>query len=357
MQLMDSDQIDLAQSDLASQLQDMQQAQALSLAPSIQGSVEQPMVEQQQPTREQSLKSLIEQQMQSGMNRRQKDIELARMLHAEQLKQPNQVDLTNFFGMANAAGADPRNASYKAPENYDPSVGQARISKEEGAMTDDQLAYLKAQLEAEQSAKNAAMSMLKSQGTDRRFDFGKELDIRGRIAGSPESKMIKANTILMDKLNKYEQVFHEIGDKTSLTGEDKAKIDAAQKDAAIAWKEAANLGALQGPDMLMIEGAIGESPTTARAFGGYTISGGSKGLISKVKTARDSAKRSGQYNLENIKTVYPYEAGQDIYNRYQKELDTTSSGNTLYDKNKKEKTTSINDKLKRMKELDKKASE
>ena len=347
MQLMDSDQIDQMQNDLASQLQSMQQAQALSLAPSVQGSVEQPMVEQQQPTREQSLKSLIEQQMQSGMNRRQKDIELARMLHAEQLKQPNQVDLTNFFGMANAAGADPKNASYKVPENYNPMVGQAAISKEEGAMTDDQLAYLKAQLDAEQSAKNAQLSLLKSEGTDRRFGFGKDLEIRSKILGSEESKMIKANTILMDKLNKYDEVFKEVGNKASLTGEEKARLDAAQSDAAIAWKESAKLGALQGPDLGMIDKALSQSPTGGNAILGYSLSGGAKGLKSKINTARDSARRSGQYYLENVRTVYPevaYPVAGDIYNNYQKELDRTYSGKTLYskegkdsDKNKKQK--------------------
>lgn len=173
---MDSDQLDLAQSDIASQLQALQQSQAMAFAPSVQGSVEQPMVESQQPTREQSLKSLIEQQMQSGMNRRQKDIDLARMLHAEKLKQSPQVDLTNFFGIANAAGADPRNASYKAPVNYDPMAGQAGISKEEGAMTDDQLAYLKAQLEAENAAKALASKSSKGDDYNRHFDESKVLN-------------------------------------------------------------------------------------------------------------------------------------------------------------------------------------
>jgi len=344
---MDSDQIDQSQEELANQLRAMQQSQALSLAPSVQGSVEQPMVEPQRPQAEQSLQSLLEKQMAQGMNRRQKDIDLARMLHAEKLKQGNQVDLTNFFGMANAAGADPRNATYKAPENYDPMVGQAAINKEEGAMTDDQIAYLKEQLAAEQAAKNAQLSLLKSEGTDRRFGFGKDLEIRSKILGSEESKMIKANTILMDKLNKYDEVFNEVGNKASLTGEEKSRLDSAQSDAAIAWKESAKLGALQGPDLGMIDKALSQSPTGGNSILGYSLSGGAKGLRSKINTARDSARRSGQYYLENVRTVYPemaYPVAGDIYKNYQKELDRTYSGKTLYskedkdsDKNKKQK--------------------
>lgn len=262
---------------------------------------------------EQQLRAMIEKQMVEGIDKQRENEELQRLMLEKSLSQGVQPDLSAAWGLVKAAGGD-TSAANLAPKDLNPDVLalQKELQKTSAGITDDEINLLRAKLQNKKEDKDRK--------TQERFMFAKELDIRSRINNSDEAKKIKANTTLADRINKYEQVLQEVGNKTSLTGKDKAKIDAAAAAAQIAWKEAANLGALVGGDFKMIEEAVSQTPTTIGGFGKYVVAGGVEGIKEKLKTAREESGRMGKFNLQNLQTVYPYEVGQSIYENYDKEL-------------------------------------
>lgn len=74
------------------------------------------------------------------------------------------------------------------------------------------------------------------------------------IDTSPQGKQLKTLGDLKLKAAAYQQLVKQYG--TSSFGEQKAKLDAAYADLKIAYKTAAELGALQGPDIALLEQAL-----------------------------------------------------------------------------------------------------
>ena len=95
------------------------------------------------------------------------------------------------------------------------------------------------------------------------FDgYLEETEIK-KIDSSPQGKKVKALGDLKQKLEGYRSLVEERGTETPLGGQ-KSKLDAAYADLKIAYKEAANLGALTGPDVTLLEEAIKPA-----SFGGF----------------------------------------------------------------------------------------
>jgi spore coat protein CotF len=126
---------------------------------------------------EKQLQALLEQKFAEGINRREEDLELQRMLAQKQAEGPVQADLSGFFDMAALAGASPRvGARYQAPKQQNINDMLAPMQKAEGALADDQINYLKTKL-AGQAAK-------KNDYTQSRFDEAKNIDAYKYVKGA-----------------------------------------------------------------------------------------------------------------------------------------------------------------------------
>ena len=285
---------------------------------SLQGSVEQPEIDPSQLD-EKQMRALMNQKILESFKAQQQRIQEAQKAYAEEAASPrneaiSKIDWRPFAQAVKGYGATTVAVPTEGPEDRSAFKRQLQqdVQRAEQGLTDDEINYMKTQLEDKQAAKDAA--------TQRRFDFAKDLDIRSRVNNSEEAKQIRASAQLMDKLAGVENVIQQVGNKTHLTGDEKALLDAAFADASIAWKEAAKLGALQGPDLKLIETAMGETPTTWSGFGKYAISGGVEGLKKKLDLAKNRAQASGKMGLENIKRVYPYPNINEIYSGYEQML-------------------------------------
>jgi hypothetical protein len=74
------------------------------------------------------------------------------------------------------------------------------------------------------------------------------------VDNSPQGKKVKSLGELKAKLSNYQTLVDQYG--TSSFGSQKATLDAAFADLKIAYKTAAELGALQGPDIALLEEAL-----------------------------------------------------------------------------------------------------
>lgn len=289
-------------------MQDDQQSIGMPLQPQLQSIT-------QLPQTDQKIKELIRKKFLESQQLQQQEIEQAKQrLAIEQAKQAEagvlgNLDLRPFAEAARQYGATTAVVPKEAPESNAALLEKLRqeVVKNQQGMTDDQINFLRTMME---DRKNAQAAL--SQGNQ-------DLRIRSLVNSSEQAKKIRNIGTLSTKLKNLEGLVNSVG--AEITGADKAKLESAFKDAEVAWKEAANLGALQGPDIEMIRGALGQSPTTGKGLFGYALSGGKEGLLNKIRGARERAITEGQGHLENVMSVYPYPVADPIFKDLSKKLE------------------------------------
>lgn len=170
------------------------------------------------------------------------------------------------------------------------------------------------------------------------FDgFLDETDVK-KIDVSPQGKSVKALGTLKQKIQTYRDLVDKYG--TSSFGKQKAQLESAYADLKIAYKEAANLGALTGPDVSILEEAI--KPATNAWFGTQAwrnITGNGKGtILSSLDTALNSVNKNAVNNIQQLYARDPRYASsfyvQEITNPFKDEI-------TLSDDQIKEMTSNL----------------
>ena len=231
----------------------------------------------------------------------------------EQLSSLGKLDLRPFAQAVKGYGATNVAIPAEAPEDRTAMLAklQNAVSEAQQGLTKDQVGALKSMME---DRKNAQLAK-----SEENFD----LRLRSTINTSEEAKKIRNIGSLNQKLATLESLVSKTG--ATLTGKEKSQLDSAFKDAQVAWKDAAGLGALQGPDVKMIEGALGESPTTVSTIGKYALSGGKAGLLAKVRGARERASGEGNLHLESLQAAFPYRQAESIYGDFRKKLEVPES--------------------------------
>lgn len=307
-------------------LQQMQEAIAngnIPMQPPVQG-IEQPsafasMSMTEMPQSEKDIQKAIRDKfMQAQMQQEEQIKQQQNLLAQEMERQQNlgvlgRLDLRPFAQALQQYGSTTAVVPAAAPSEDMGMVEKLReqIQRGQRGITQDQIGFLRTMME-EKKAGQLAMS-----------EKNQELRIRSLVNTSEQAKKLRNIGTLNKKLAGLEDLVQKTG--AELTGKEKAALDSAFRDAEVAWKEAANLGALQGPDIEMIRGALGESPTTLRGIGRYGLSGGKEGLISKIRGARQRAVQEGQGQLENARVTFPYAVAEPIFSDFEKKLEVTET--------------------------------
>lgn len=123
------------------------------------------------------------------------------------------------------------------------------------------------------------------------------------IDTSPQGKKLQTLSDLKQKVKTYKTLVEQEG--YAMTGAGRTLLENAYADLKIAWKEAANLGALTGPDVSLISDAVkpatGWSGLGTQVFGGGT-EGIKKGIDQMLQTIlNDGLKYTNQLNSRNSK--------------------------------------------------------
>lgn len=181
------------------------------------------------------------------------------------------------------------------------------------------------QLKRDEAARQHDIYMqgLKDKSAGLEDGFLSETDIK-KIDLSPQGKSVKALGVLKQKIQNYKDLVTKFG--TSSFGKQKAQLESAYADAKVAWKEAANLGALTGPDVGLIEEAI--KPATNAWFGTQAwrnITGGGKDtILASLDTSLNTINQNAVSNIQQLYARDPRYASslyvQEITNPFVNEI-------------------------------------
>lgn len=121
------------------------------------------------------------------------------------------------------------------------------------------------------------------------------------VEASREAKAIEAGNDLKAKLKNYRDLVSVYGFEA--VGKASAEIDSAYSQLKIAYKEAANLGALTGPDVTIIEEAI-KPATDVFNLPGYFARGGKEGVLASIDQVDNSVDALLVRNRQQLKAKW-----------------------------------------------------
>ncbi len=177
-------------------------------------------------------------------------------------------------------------------------------------------ANLKTKLQ-EQSAKDRArlQQMLFGERAQTRTEE-KAQDIRKDILKSEPAKQNEALIKLQKSINDYGAAVDKAGG-FAFSGKDAAEIQSKLADLQIQYKEAANLGALTGPDVELIKRAITPGSGGPADFVRFKLRGGLPGAKENIESALGQLKGKIQANTEALKAAFPVKAAETQLQRYE----------------------------------------
>jgi len=313
----------------------MQQGVMPSGIPTPDGSGE--MITPSMPTEDQqkAMADLQASQMQSFQNQQRGIDDLSQYTNALQ-GQEVQTDLTPLAALTDAWTGSKFAQSYRAPESGKEKQAtvaalKQALNKEKGNLTDNEVALLKAKISAlttqsifgqkkdaksgDDTAKNA-----KDAKEDKDKKASEALAAREKLITRDQAKQMEGIIAFNGALNAYEDAINRYPVTGRLVGKGAQDIDSAYSQVKIKYKEAANLGALSGPDI----GLVVEGIAPAAGIGGvWSIlkGGGEEGLKLGLKGIREQTKGDFDAKSAYLKSAYrEYSAPvlQEYANQYSK---------------------------------------
>ncbi len=152
---------------------------------------------------------------------------------------------------------------------------------------------------------------------------------REALLKTKEGQAVIRDKKLQEKASRYQELVNKHG--YTVTGPARAELDGAYRELQIAYKNAAELGVIAGPDMMLIEGIAPPSTGIAGMFQNQ-IKGGQAG----VNRALDQLKKSRQsdiaQNEDVLRQVFPGSATDTVF----KHMFSNSQGNNSSNQNSPE---------------------
>lgn len=138
-----------------------------------------------------------------------------------------------------------------------------------------------------------------AEAEDRKQGYLTEQDIK-RIESSPEGKKLSAASDLKLKLSSYQDLVEKYG--FELTGAEKAVLQNAYTELQLKYKEAANLGALTGPDLGLVETAIRSATPGFWGNVGNVLSlgQGTRNLTANLEQAQATLNQAASQTYEQL---------------------------------------------------------
>lgn len=208
---------------------------------------------------------------------------------ARNMPMETQTDLTGRLQHVDYLTGGNLAQGYKAPEDQRTALRRA-------------LAYKMQQRRPDPLSSLAALAKLEQQPAAAQMRADKEAQrMREAAMKSDEGKSIITSRKLQDKVQRYQDLINEHGYQVS--GEKRAELEGAYRELQIAYKNAAELGVIAGPDMMLIEG-IAPPATGFKGLFKSGISGGIQG----ANRALDQLKTSRQQDIDTsmgvLKSVF-----------------------------------------------------
>lgn len=138
-----------------------------------------------------------------------------------------------------------------------------------------------------------------AEANDRKRGILNDKDIKA-IDTSPQGKSLNVAANLKLKLSTYQDLVEKYGFETF--GANKATLESAYTELQLAYKEAANLGVLNGPDLGLVEKAIRSA--TPGLFGNIgnvlRLGQGTRNLTANLEQAQSTLNNAASLHLEQL---------------------------------------------------------
>lgn len=229
-----------------------------------------------------------------------KEARAASMVKELQLKEVENTQSFQTTALKNAIASN-------APVEVQQAISRAKNINEVLEVGKGYLANPKDSLDMELTKSQIAKNYADARKNDINSGTLDENTLR-KIDASPQGKKLVSLSGLYQKLQTYKNLVDTYGFKAA--GDKKTLLDNAYADLKIAYKEAANLGALTGPDVGLIEEAIKPS-SGATNYLDYKLSGGKSGVSGGTEQALIKARNEAVQNYKQLTSRNPNYKGSD----------------------------------------------
>lgn len=240
------------------------------------------------------------------------------------------ADAMGYDGLLNSAQGNPFTISL-----IEKTLGMPSGGLQQAASRSAQDRAL--QIEGQQLQNEAARASIRntnSQISQRENDIANGVLTDAQIKAidtSPQGKKVTTLGDLKQKLSAYQQLVDQYG--TSSFGTQKSILENAYNELKIAYKTAADLGAIQAPDVPVIEGAL-KNATFANPLtqGWAKLTGGGVGSIKAgLNQAMTTLDNSAASNISQLYARNPEYRNSEYVASLVDPLATTVTTETLYD--------------------------
>lgn len=155
-----------------------------------------------------------------------------------------------------------------------------------------------------------------------------ELEVTEKIGKSDEGKKIKGLTDFVNSLNAYRNLVKKYGLEGNPLGSDaKRDMESAYSDLKIKYKEAANLGALAGPDIgIVVEGIPNAASFIGALKAGVGAGSGAAGIIRTLDQVKDRSNQEFNAAMQNLNMGLGKFGGQQLLQSYNEQFQKVMSG-------------------------------
>jgi len=341
---------------VANQQQVMEQAP--SLPPLSQPpQVQQPMQQSQpgylgtspQNEEERQIIDRLRQQQQMALEAQAGGLQTAEQRLKEALAKPKEIDWSPLVALVDKWSGGNLLQAYQRPEDKDKQVQQLQeaVLKARGGLSDaairatekelgflnakEDKAYKQANLEYTREAAAAAkQNRLQAKEQDR------VEKLVNNLGKDSQYKKVNSLTEYLDGVNEYIDLVKEYRLRP-ITDNAAMVLQSALSNLGIKYKNAAELGAITGPDWKIITGAIPDATSMSQSIYAKTgLTSGADSIINVMQKEKARAKKAGDLSLDDLSTRYKKlnadEYIQPLSERFNKAYAGSSEAPPAFDK-------------------------
>ena len=194
---------------------------------------------------------------------------------------------------------------------------ESALGKEDRAMKSAEAKFNR-MIEGDKLKLDKIRTMAAAANSGKGLDQKAIYDIRKGVSETGGAKMVSGINML-GALDEYEKVVRENGG-INATGPAAAKIESAYNNLALKYKNAAELGALAGPDLALIESNIQRAGGLSSWLKSSSI-GGSEGVYATIAQAREGAHRDYALSMEQLRNNFAgIDAATPVLDGYDKQF-------------------------------------
>lgn len=243
---------------------------------------------------------------------------------------PMQLDLSPLAQLTDSWTGSNLQKGYAKPEGIQDRVGtinalQGGLQKARSGLSTEQLQYMKDRFNIGQKSDETKAQMLIAEAKLREAEAAKnelankkgtdrELAVTEKIQKSDEGKQAQGLTAFVKAVDDYKKLIDQFG-LQPVSGPEQNLLKTAYSAVKIKYKEAANLGALSGPDIgLVVEGIPDATDKVTALRYAFNPAEGKKAIMDSLASVKAHSDKEFDRTMSTLQGGYGQFGGQGLLN-------------------------------------------